>query len=397
MIKRCLQIPQNAHVFLFGPRQTGKSTFVRALLAPQDLYLNLLQQRVYLQYEKDPGRFHGEVLAHRRKHGPFTCIIDEVQRIPSLLDDVHDLIESTDVRFLLTGSSARKLRRGGANLLAGRAYTYHLYPLTISELGQDFALERALRVGMLPVLWGEQSTSAEWEFLRSYTETYLKEEIQEEGLIRRVGPFTRFLDVAAANDGQVVNFSAVARDCGVTVKTAQEYYTILEDTFLAHRLMPWYKSTRKRLVGHPKFFFFDPGVTNVLAGNVGPALNPVERGRRFEQLGVLQVLALVDYGRMALKSYHYRTTAGAEVDLLLVRGEQPVCAIEFKSREKVAPSDYHGLRSFLEEHPEVPGFVVTPSGRPRAADGSIQIMGLEVFLAELPTIAAVPASSSPPA
>jgi predicted AAA+ superfamily ATPase len=231
MYKRTLSPNKEKSWFLFGPRQTGKSTFVKKLLRKKDLYIDLLPQKNFLNYAKNPGRLREEVLAHHQRFGRFVCVIDEIQKIPSLLDEVHELIESCNIRFILTGSSARKLRRGGANLLAGRAYTYRFFTLTFQELGQDFQLDRALRVGCLPVLWGA-SNDDEQEFLRSYTETYLKEEIAAEGLVRNIGPFSYFLDIVAANDGETVNFSNVARECGVTVKTVQQYYQILEDTFL---------------------------------------------------------------------------------------------------------------------------------------------------------------------
>jgi predicted AAA+ superfamily ATPase len=304
---------------LFGPRQTGKSTYVKGLLSASDLYIDLLPQRNFLNYVKNPGRIREEILAHLKLHDDFICVIDEIQKIPSLLDEVHELIESTDITFILTGSSARKLRRGGANLLAGRAYNYHFFPLTFQELGPNFDLEKALIIGSLPTLWSDIREDPR-EFLKAYTETYLKEEIAAEGLVRNIGPFSNFLDIAAANDGEIVNFSNMARECAVSVKTAQQYYQILEDTFLAFRLPAWKKSVRKRLVSHPRYYFFDPGVTNVLAHTLTEQLNTRVRGRRFEQFVMGQILAAIEYKRLDLQLYYWRTNHGSEVDLLICRG-----------------------------------------------------------------------------
>lgn len=387
MIERSIRLSARGRWFLFGPRQTGKSTLVQGLLGPKDLYFNLLPRRDFLNYAKDPGRFREEVLQHSRKHAKFTCAVDEIQRIPPLLDEVHDLIERLKIRFILTGSSARKLRRGGANLLAGRAYSLHLFPLTFEELGERFSLERALRIGLLPALWDPGRSEDEREFLRSYAETYLKEEIQEEGIVRRVGPFTRFLDIAAANDGLIVNYSTVARDCGVSVKTVQEYYAILEDTFIAAKLEPWARSARKRMVAHPKYYFFDPGVTNALCHMLGPALNPIERGRRFEQLVILQAMALIEYGRLDLKLSFWRTHTGGEVDLILSRGGKIVAAAEIKSTDRISSADCSGLRSFVGEHPKVPAYVLGPELRPREVAPGITAMGWREFLGGLRRLA----------
>ncbi len=389
MIKRQIRPSPTRSYFLFGPRQTGKSSLVTKGLSEADLYINLLPQRTYLAYAKDPSQFRDEVLAHHRRHGQFTCVVDEVQKLPGLLDEVHDLIENRQIRFVLTGSSARKLKRGAANLLAGRANTYHLYPLTVQELGDDFSLERALRVGLLPYLWGEsRSHDDQVEFLRAYADTYLREEISAEGVVRNIGPFTQFLDIAAANDGQVVNFSNIARECGVSVKTAQEYYRILEDTFIVYRISPWARSIRKRLVAHSRYYFFDMGVANSL-GNLFDKLDPVVRGRRFEQFITTQIIALNSYHRWDLQLHFWRTNTGSEVDLILARGDKILAAIEIKSSSRLSPDDTSGLRSFHEENSSVPLYVVSTAERTRDAPNDIRVFPWQTFLLrELPDIAA---------
>ncbi len=381
MYKRIIGPPKAKSWFLFGPRQTGKSTFVKTLLKPGDLYIDLLPQRNFLNYAKNPGRIREEILAHRAQHKNPLCVIDEIQKIPALLDEVHELIESLGIRFILTGSSARKLRRGGANLLAGRAYTYQLYPLVFEELGKNFDLETALIKGCLPVLWKED-TEDHREFLRSYVETYLKEEIAAEGLVRNIGPFSQFLDIAAANDGETVNFSNIARECSVSVKTVQQYFQILEDTFLAHRIPAWQRSPRKRLVSHPRYYFFDPGVTNALAHTLEEQLNPQIRGRRFEQFVICQLKAYLHYGKQDSQLYYWRTHHGAEVDLLVCRGNRILCAIEIKSTRNISKENLEGIRRFLDDHPNVPVFVLGHNQTRRLLDRDITVMNWNDFITE---------------
>ena len=380
--KREIAPPRKKSWFLFGPRQTGKSTYVRSLLTENDLYIDLLPQREFLGYANEPGRIREEILAHSRTHVGFVCAIDEIQKIPRLLDEVHELIESRRIRFILTGSSARKLRRSNANLLAGRAYTYRLFSLTRAELGADFDLERALLVGCLPTLWASTDEEPR-EFLRSYTESYLREEIAQEGLTRNIAPFSRFLDTAAATDGETVNFSNVARECGVSVKTAQQYYEILEDTFLAFRLPPWRKSARKRLVAHPRYYFFDTGVTNSLAHTLGRKLNSAVRGRRFEQLVITQILAAIEYRRLDHQLFYWRTNTGAEVDLLICRGQSILAAIEIKSSRQLGKEPLDGLRSFRSENPHVPTYVLGAGVRERLLGDMATVMSWDRFIEQV--------------
>jgi predicted AAA+ superfamily ATPase len=354
---------------------------VRTLLRKGDVYIDLLPQRTFLTYAKQPGRLREELLAHHRKHGRFTCVLDEVQKIPGLLDEVHELIESRGIRFVLTGSSARKLMRTNANLLAGRAYIHRLFPLTVEEMGADFELERALRRGCLPALWGGDEEDPV-EFLRSYSETYLREEVAQEGLVRRLGPFSQFLDIVAANDGEIVNYSNVSRECGVSVKTAQQYYEILEQTFLAYKVPGWYRSTRKRLTASPRYYLFDPGVTNALTHTLGPALDPVTRGRRFEQLMVTQMIAAISYARLDMQLCYWRTNHGAEVDVLFCRADRILAAAEIKSSRAGERAGKQGLASFMSEHPDVPCFILVAGGRERVLASGATVMDFRKFIGE---------------
>lgn len=384
MFSREINPSNTKSFFLFGPRQTGKSTFVKSLLTPRDLYIDLLPQREFLNYAKTPGKIREEILAHLERYDDPLCVIDEIQKIPSLLNEVHELIESKGIRFILTGSSARKLRRGGANLLAGRAYTYRLFPLTFSEIGHSFDLNMALRVGTLPVLWESPKEDAK-EFLRSYAETYLKEEVAAEGLVREIGPFAQFLDIAAANDGETVNFNNIARECSVSSKTVQQYYQILEDTFLATKIPAWNRSKRRRLVSHPRYYFFDTGVTNVLSHTMADTLDPWTMGRRFEQFVIGQIEAFKHYKRLDLQLYYWRTNHGAEVDLLVYDGTRIRYALEIKSSQHIAMETLSGLRSFMEDNPDVPAYVLGKEQKMRKLQNNIRIMNWHDFIVEMLT------------
>jgi predicted AAA+ superfamily ATPase len=268
-----------------------------------------------------------------------------------------------NLRFILTGSSARKLRRGGANLLAGRADTLRMHPLVVEEHGDRFDLERALRIGALPAVVKAGDDEAR-SILRNYAETYLREEIQAEALVRNLGGFARFLDVAAAQCGDLLNAAAVARDAGLSVRTVHEYFQILEDTLLGFRLESWRKGVRARLVAHPRFYLFDTGVTNALNRRLTAALDPVTRGRLFEQWLVLECVRMIDYAGSEARLFFWRTNHGVEVDLLVEKHGKLIAAAEIKTARRIAGADLTGLRSFAEENPRVPRFVVTPAAEP---------------------------------
>lgn len=307
------------------------------------------------------------------------------QRIPSLLNDVHDLIETTTIKFLLTGSSARSLRNKGVNLLAGRVIAKYLFPFLYSEIGEHFFLEKALLYGVLPKVWNgqlEKNTDIH-EFLSAYAHTYLTEEIQQEAVVRKLGAFSRFLDIVAVNDGQIVNYSKIARDCGVSVKTIQGYYEILEDTFLAHRVDGWNKSIRKQLTSHPKYYLFDCGITNVLCHINKESLNSEEKERRFEQFVFLQISALNQYNNFGYDFYHWRDKNGQEVDLLIVLNMKIICAIEFKSSPSISSQDTKSLLAFRSENEKTLCCVIGIDGLPRETKDQIHIYSWVYFLEKI--------------
>jgi len=353
---------------------------VRARLPEDSWSIDLLKGDVALRYSKEPGRFRREALV-RIENGTRTIFIEEIQKLPELLDEVHHLVGKHDVRFILTGSSARKLKRGGANMLAGRALTRHLHPLTCSEQGGQFDLGRNLRLGSLP----EVIRLAEGDarvLLSTYVETYFREEIRAEALVRDLGGFARFLDLAASQCGDLVNFSAIGRDAGLRSRTVQEYYEVLEDTLVGFRLESWRKSPRARLVAHPKFFLFDTGVTNALNRRLTAELDPVSRGRLFEQWFILECRTILDYAREEARLFFWRTRTGVEVDLLIEKHNLLRVAVEIKSKQRVSNSDLRGLRSFGRSHPDMPLVCVAPVPEEYSL-GDVRVVPYQQFLSSL--------------
>ncbi|OHD75179.1 MAG: hypothetical protein A2177_06620 [Spirochaetes bacterium RBG_13_68_11] len=384
MIPRIVDLPKSRSFFLFGPRQTGKSTLVRSRLDASSWSVDLLESDLYLRYARAPEMFRKEAEDRIARKGVTTIFIDEVQRLPDLLNEVHLLIERHGCRFILSGSSARKLRRGGVNLLAGRAVERQLFPFVHAEIANTFDLEDALRFGTLPAVHGRPDAEKA-DILGAYANTYLREEIQQEGLVRNLGGFSRFLDVAAAQSGELVNFSAFGREAGLPTRTVQSYYDILEDTLIGCRLEPFIKSARRRLVAHQKFYLFDTGVTNAVNRRLAGPPDAALRGRLFEQLMVLETMRMRSYRRSEARLFFWRTNGGAEVDLVVERRGRPAAAFELKAKKRIAGADLTGLRAFNDEHPRVPRAVVCDAPEPYELEG-IRILPWKVFFEELPQI-----------
>jgi uncharacterized protein len=333
-----------------------------------------------LRYAKDPSAFRREA-EQKIDQGARTIFVDEVQKVPALLDEVHALIERRRTRFILTGSSARKLKRGGGNLLAGRAAVRRLHPLTLAEMGRGFDLERTLRYGTLPAVFTGSDEDAR-ELLKAYSEVYLREEIQAESVVRNLGGFARFLDVAAGQSGEILNFSAVGRDAMLATRTVREYFQILEDTLLGFRLEAWQKSPRARMVAHPRFYLFDPGVTNALCRRLTAPLDPSILGRLFDQWIVLECMRQIEYLQDEARLFHWRTNTGAEVDLIVEKHNKIRLAVEIKSRKSVTGADITGMRSFSKAHPKVPCVVVSLAPQAYKLD-HIQVLPYGEFLPNL--------------
>ena len=384
MIPRLCKLPENQSFFLFGPRQTGKSTLVNAVFEKHTWKIDLLQSDQHLKYSKYPDLFRKEALEKIEQAGIKRVFIDEIQRIPALLNEIHHLIEKTGCQFLLTGSSARQLKRGGINLLAGRAVQRHLFPFVYSEIAETFDLSEVLRYGSLPGVYGRPPETM-MDILRTYTETYLNQEVKFEGLVRNLGNFSRFLDLSASQSGELVSFTAMGRECQVPTRTVQSYYEILEDTLIALRLTPWRKSLRHRLVAHPKFYLFDLGVVNSLTRQLTAPPDPVRYGRLFEQFIILESHRYLDYLRSEAALYFWRTNHGGEVDLLVEKHGELVGAFEIKSTTQIAGPHLSGLRSFHKEYPKVPLHVIARVEHPYRIE-EVLVLPWKDYLARLPEI-----------
>jgi predicted AAA+ superfamily ATPase len=363
-----LKLPSRSF-FLFGPRGTGKTTWLKTNF-PDAIYLDLLESELFNDLLAQPQRLEKYIPAQFKNW----IIIDEVQRVPELLQEVHRLIENRKLKFILTGSSARKIRRKGVNLLAGRALTYRFYPLTAAEIGNDFRLKHAVQYGGLPTAWNENQPE---KYLESYVATYLREEIQQEGLTRNLAAFSRFLEVASFSQGQVLNISEVARECNIHRKVAESYFAILEDLMIGERLPAFTKRSKRRLQVHDKFYFFDTGVYRTLRPQ-GPLDRPEEvEGVALETLVFHELKAINDYLELGYKLHYWRTPLQHEVDFILY-GKKTITAIEVKRTGKINTSDLRNMRAFLRDYPNANGYIFY-QGKRVLQEGKIQILPIEQF------------------
>lgn len=373
MYARLLPPPGKQSFFLFGPRGTGKTAWLRETL-PDALYIDLLDGAEHSRYLAHP-----EALADRvpERHRGWV-VIDEVQRVPEILNEVHRLIEGRRLRFALTGSSARKLRRRGVNLLAGRALTRFMHPLTATELDADFDLARMVRWGGLPFACTTEQPAA---YLASYASTYLREEVQQEGLTRNIASFARFLESASFSQGSVLNMAAVARECGIQAKTAEGYFAILEDLLIAVRIPVFSRRAKRRVAAHPKFYFFDAGVFGAVRPR-GP-LDATEeiQGPALETVVLHHLRAENDYAGLGYGIHYWRTAKGDEVDFVLY-GERGLVAIEVKRSARLRDADARGLRQFLADYPKARAILTYPGTRAEH-DRGIDVVPLRQFLPQL--------------
>lgn len=344
-IERCLVLTKTHNFFLFGPRNTGKSTLIEHTFpAEQTHFFDLLRFQDQLRFSRNPDELY-EIVIALPKHIQY-IVIDEIQKVPALLDVVQRLMKNTSRYFILTGSSARKLKQGGANLLGGRAFVYHLYPYSFLELKNQFNLAHALHWGMLPELIAMEDMRDKENFLYAYTHTYLKEEIWEEQFVKDLAPFQHFLEVAAQCNGKIINFQNIARDVGVDNKTVQRYYAILEDTLIGFFLPAFQSSFRKRLNTKPKFYFFDTGVTRCLNRMISAQLieSTTAYGDAFEHFIILEILKLGHYDHRDYRFSYIRTIDDVEVDLVIERPKLPLLCIEIKSSNHIG---HHDIASFI--------------------------------------------------
>ena len=369
MFHRIINLPETHSFFLFGPRGTGKSTLIKAKLdEAKTFYVDLLLYQTETQYARDPDLLYRQVKALSPTVS--TVVIDEIQKIPKLLDIVHKLIEETDKRFILTGSSARKLKTGSANLLAGRAFERSLHPLTVEELGKTFDLSEVLQWGSLPGIFKHETNEDRADFLLSYANTYLKEEVVGEQFIRNLAPFRKYLEVAAQHNGQIINFSNIAKDVGVDPKTVQSYFSILEDTLIGFLLEPYLKSTRKRVHRSPKFYFFDIGVCRSLANllSVPPHPSTAYYGDLFEHFLILEFIRREAYQRKGYR-FFYLSDETSAVDLIIERPGKSLVLVEIKSTSEIRKRHLAPLMSMKKSFPEAELFCLSQDLNVQDFDG----------------------------
>ncbi len=376
-IKRLLKIelPKRQSAFLWGPRKTGKTTYLRASF-PGSLTYDMLQTDLYLEFTKRPFLLREQLLTADTKRLKEPVIIDEVQKVPQLLDEIQWLIENKGLRFILCGSSARKLKRGRGNLLGGRAWRYEMHPLVSPEVG-DLNLLRTLNRGMIPAHYLEEDYH---KSLQAYVRDYLKEEVFAEGLTRNIPAFSRFFDAMGYSHGELTNYANIARDCGVDAKTVKEYYQILVDTLLGTMIEPYKRRQERQVITKAgKFYLFDVGV----AGAITQRHILQERGEQFgkalEHFILMEILAHRAYQGVGYDVNFWRAKSGLEVDFVLGRGE---VAIEVKGSSRIDNADLRPLRAFIEEYHPKKEFVVCNEGSPRVHE-NIHLLPWREFLTML--------------
>ena len=369
MYKRLCNPLKSNSFFLFGARGTGKSSLLRHMLSSEGcLWIDLLSPEEEAFYQDAPGRLSEQISSF-----PGTLnwvVIDEVQRAPKLLDVVHSEIEKRGVKFALTGSSARKLKAGGANLLAGRAFVNHLYPLTFLELEDDFDLLAALTWGTLPKIFSLKSSEERTEFLKAYVNTYLKEEVFQEQLVRQTVPFRKFLQIAAQMNGKILNLNGIAKDLGVDWSTVKTYFDILEDTWLGFSLPAFERSLRKQQLKASKFYLFDVGVQRVLDRTI--TLKPSTSqmiGPLFEHFIVSELYRLNQYFRKDYAFSYLATQGGLEVDVVVERPGQKSVLVEIKSSDSIRDDHVRNLQSLVAEFPAFEAMCICQESRPRTLKG----------------------------
>jgi predicted AAA+ superfamily ATPase len=377
MFRRLLTPPEQSF-FLMGPRGSGKSTWLRAHF-PDAHVIDLLSEEKYQQLLANPALFADEVRALK---APTWVVVDEIQRLPQLLNEVHRCLEEKRLRFVLCGSSARKLRRAGVNLLAGRALHRAMHPFLPEEIGESFDLRQALQIGLLPVVWDSETRA---DTLSAYARFYLKEEIRAEALVRNLPGFARFLPIAALFHGQIINVSTIARDAGVARTTVSGYLDILEETLLCFRLPAYEARLRVRERKHPKWYWCDPGLVRAMKRSFGPVV-PEERGALFEGLVAQVIRAYRDYRRICDEIYYWSPSGGAatEVDFLL-KQENRFIAVEVKASGRFAESWCRGLRAASELKGLARRLIVYPRGPVLKTPDGIEILPFHEFSALLST------------
>jgi predicted AAA+ superfamily ATPase len=366
MYSRLIKFSNNNSFFLFGARGTGKSFLLKHRFSEENsVFIDLLDPETYLDYSLNPSNIINYI--DKLNKNIEWIIIDEVQKIPKLLDVVHKYLSEGSKKFILTGSSARKLKRGSANMLAGRAFINNLYPLTSTELGKDFNLTDVLKWGSLPGIFAFKEESDKMDFLRSYVHTYITQEITEEQVVRKLDPFRKFLNVSAQMNGKVINFSKIAREVGTSSVNVSSYFQILEDTLLGLLIEPFHTSVRKSIVGSPKFYFFDTGVIRTLNNALTLDVLPqtYNFGELFESFIINEIFRLQSYYKKDYRLNYLRTKSGVEVDLVVTRPGKKTLLLEIKSTTNVTEEQVKPLIGISADIPDSEAYCISLDKTPK--------------------------------
>jgi predicted AAA+ superfamily ATPase len=376
MYSRIIKNPKSKSFFLFGPRATGKTTWLKANF-PDSIYIDLLESDLYHSLLASPARIKTLIPQNYSDW----IVIDEIQRVPELLNEVHRLIEEKRLKFILTGSSARKLRSKGINLLAGRAVTRLMHPLIAAELGKDFNLDYSLNFGHLPSVYSEENPS---DYLAGYVQTYLREEIQQEGLTRNLQVFAKFLEAASFSQASTLNITDVARDCNANRKLVESYFYILEDLLIGHRVPVFSKRAKRRMAAHPKFFLFDVGIYRAIRPK-GPLDRPEEiDGAALETLLFQEIRATNDLSGFGYHLYYWRTSNKLEVDFILY-GEKGLIGIEVKRAANIRNKELSGLKAFKKDYP-MASLYMFYGGDKEVEISGIRLLPMSLAIKTLPQI-----------
>lgn len=366
MYSRLIKFSNNNSFFLFGARGTGKSFLLRHRFSEENsVFIDLLDPETYLDYSLNPSNIISYIDTLSKSIE--WIIIDEIQKIPKLLDVVQKYLSEDSRKFILTGSSARKLKRGSANMLAGRAFINNLFPLTSNELGKDFNLTDVLKWGSLPGIFAFKEESDKMDFLRSYVHTYITQEITEEQVVRKLDPFRKFLNVSAQMNGKIINFSKIAREVGTSSVNVSSYFQILEDTLLGLLIEPYHTSVRKSLVGAPKFYFFDTGVVRALNNTLTLDVLPqtYNYGELFESFIINEIYRLQSYYKKDYRLSYLRTKSGVEVDLVIIRPGEKTLLIEIKSNINITEEQVKPLIGISADIPNSEAYCISLDRTPK--------------------------------
>ena len=375
MYKRLFNPPKNSSFFLFGPRGVGKTHFIRSFYK-KALFFDLLEASLYQSFLAQPERLSEKIPPDYKGF----VVIDEIQKVPALLNEVHRLIETRKLSFVLTGSSARKLKKNQTNLLAGRALKCPFFPLTVKELGRDFELKNSLQLGHMPKVFSSEQPKA---FLKSYVQVYLKEEIQQEGLVRDLPSFSRFLETASFSQGSPLVMANIARECHVSAKVVENYFSLLRDTLLSYEIPVFSKKAKRALLNKRKFYFFDVGVFRALRPRGVLDSTSDLNGIALETLVLQEILARNELSQLDYEVFYWRTREHIEVDFILY-GEKGFKAIEVKCRQRLSQKDFKGLLEFKKDYPQSELFLLY-TGQKDYTQNHIQVINVERFLKNIET------------